>query len=315
MAESPRIASLLASATEIVCALGLRDDLVAISHECDYPPEVLDRPRVSRPRFDPAALDTGGIDRAVRQAMQEHGSVYEVDGGRLSALRPDLVLTQAVCDVCAVPTASAREAVASLEYEPQVLSLDAHDLEGIFRSIEAVGAAAGIPRRAAEYVAELRARAAAVRARVAGRPRPRVLALEWLDPPFVPGHWVPEMIASAGGVNLQGESGVRSAQVSWADLGTCDPDVLVIMPCGFGLDASRAEAARHAERLAHVAPRAIESGRAYAVDGSSYFNRSGPRVVDGIEILAALLHPDLFPEISLTGSAVRLETGTKLSST
>lgn len=314
MAGSPRIASLLASATEIVCALGLRDNLVAISHECDYPPEALDRPRVSRPRFDPAALDTGAIDRAVRQALQEHGSVYEVDGGRLTALRPDLVLTQAVCEVCAVPTASAREAVASLDYGPQVLSLDAHDLAGIFRSIEAVGTGAGVPGRATAYVAELRARVAAVRARVAGRPRPRVLALEWLDPPFVPGHWVPEMIEIAGGVTLQSEAGTRSAQVSWLDLERSDPDVLVIMPCGFGLDASRVEAVRHAERLGHVASRAIAAGRAFAVDGSSYFNRSGPRVVDGIEILAALLHPDLFPGISLTGYALPLEAGTKLSS-
>ena len=304
-APATRIVSLLASATEIVYALGLGDRLVGISHECDYPPEALDRPRVSRSRFDPSGLDAAEIDRAVRRAMEEHGSVYAVDAGRLAELRPDLVLTQAVCEVCAVPTASARQAVAALEAEPVVQSLDAHDLAGIFRTIEEVGAAAGVSERAAAYVARLRARVEAVHARVAGRPRPRVLALEWLDPPFVPGHWVPEMIEIAGGVNLAGRGSERSAQVRWADVQGLDPDVLVIAPCGLGLEATCREADRHGERLRELAPSAVRSGRAFAVDGSSYFNRSGPRVVDGIEILGALFHPDALPDVALSGRAAR----------
>lgn len=299
------IASLLASATEIVCALGLGDRLVGISHECDYPREVLDRPRVSRPRFEPAGLTSGAIDREVRRAMGEHGGVYVVDADRLARLRPGLILTQAACEVCAVPTASAQEAVASLDYEPAVLSLDAHDLDGILQSVLDVGEAAGVPERAETYVATLRGRIDAVRRHVADRARPRVLALEWLDPPFVPGGWVPEMVEAAGGANTFGVASARSHEVSWSELEDSDPDVLVAMPCGFGLEASQGEAARHEERLRAVAGRAIEGGRAYAVDGSSYFNRSGPRVVEGIEILAALLHPDTFPWVALAGRAAR----------
>lgn len=286
-----RIASFLASATEIVVALGLEDRLVAISHECDYPPRVLDRPRLSRPRFDPAGLTSGEIDRAVREAMQQYGSVYEIDVAALEAVRPDLILTQAVCDVCAVPTPGVRELVREHGIEAEVLSLDAHTLEGIFETVLQVGEAAGVPERARELVAGYRARLARVEEAVRGAPRPRVLSIEWLEPPFAPGHWTPEMVERAGGENLVGRVGAPSAQLGWEELEGLDPDVLVIMPCGYGLEASRAEADRHASQLRRVAGRAIEGGRAFVVDGSSYFNRSGPRVVDGVEILAGLLHP------------------------
>lgn len=289
MAE--RIASLLASGTEIVAALGLADRLVAISHECDHPPEVLDRPRVTRPRFDPAGLTSGELDEAVRRAMLEHGAVYEIDGEALARLQPDLILAQAVCEVCAVPTPSAEAVVAERGLRARVVSLDAHDLEGILRGIEVVGRVAGVEARAAALVAEFRARLGAVRLAVEGAPRPRVLALEWLDPPFVPGHWVPEMVALAGGLNVAGVAGEPSREVAWEELAGLDPDVLVVMPCGYGLTAARADADAHAGRLVAVAGRAVRGGRAHVVDGSSYFNRSGPRVVTGVEILAALLHP------------------------
>jgi iron complex transport system substrate-binding protein len=289
---SQRIVSLLASGTEIVHALGLGDRLVGISHECDYPPELLNRPRVSRPRFDPAGLDSGGIDRAVRQAMAEHGSVYALDEAALLELDPDLILTQAVCEVCAVPTPGVRETVASLGLDATILSLDAHTLDGILATIAAVGEAAGAADRAAAYVAELEGRLAAVAEAVAGATRPGVLAIEWLDPPFTPGHWVPEQIEGAGGRCLVGEAGARSVETTWEDLAGLDPDVLVIMPCGYGLEASCADADAHAARLREVAPRAVETGRAFVVDGSSYFNRSGPRAVDGVEILAGIFHPD-----------------------
>ena len=300
-----RIASLLASATEIVCALGLGDRLVGISHECDYPADVLDKPRLSQPRFEPKGLSSAEIDAAVHRAMEQHGSVYVVDADRLMAARPDLILTQAVCEVCAVPTPAAQEAVASLAHAPRILSLDAHNLAGVFRSVLEIGTATGARERARQYVEVLQQRISAVRARVAARPRPRVLALEWLDPPYSPGHWVPEMVELAGGAMVVGNAGQVSRAVSWTDLERTNPDVLVVMPCGFGLDAARADASRHRERLCAVAARAIAFGRAYVVDGSSYFNRSGPRVVDGIEILAALLHPDVFPYVSLTGRAER----------
>jgi iron complex transport system substrate-binding protein len=298
-----RIASLLASATEMVFALGLGERLVAISHECDYPPEALDRPRVSQPRFDPAGLSSGAIDAAVRQAMASHGAVYELDEGRLLAARPDLILTQAVCEVCAVPTTLAAQAARAVGGGARVLSLDAHTVADIFESIRVLAAVAGVPDRGERLVASYEERLG--RARPAGGGRPGVLAIEWLDPPFVPGHWVPEMIELAGGRCLAGVAGRPSREVSWDHLATLDPDVLIVMPCGFGLDRSREEAQAHAAALARVAPRAIGSGRAFVVDGSAYFNRSGPRVVDGIEILAALLHPD-GSSVDLAGCAEAL---------
>jgi iron complex transport system substrate-binding protein len=287
-----RIVSLLASATEIVCELGLEDRLVGISHECDHPPEVLDRPRVSRPRFDPEGMTSGEVDRAVRRAMEQHGSVYAVDGERLAELDPDLILTQAVCEVCAVPTTGVREVVEETGLDARVLSLDAHTLEEIVASVEAVGRAAGVGDRARGARRRLERRLERVERRVEGVPRPGVLGIEWLDPPFVPGHWVPEMVEAAGGRNLAGDAGERSREAGWDELTGLDPDALLVMPCGFGLEESRAEADAFAGRLREVAPRAVDEGRSWVVDASSYFNRSGPRVVDGVEILAGLLHPD-----------------------
>lgn len=284
-----RIASLLASATEIVAALGLADRLVAISHECDHPAEVLDRPRVSRLLFDPTSLDSGAIDRAVRATLAEFGSVYEIDASTLASLDPDLILTQAVCDVCAVPTAGVRDVVAAAGLRSRIESLDAHMLADILRSIEQVAGAAGVPQRGRQVVTALEARLAAVASLPAIARRPRVLALEWLDPPFAPGHWVPEMIELAGGENLLGRPGERSREVAWSELADLDPDVLLVMPCGYDVAAARVDADRQASRLIEVAPRAVATGRAFLVDASSYINRSGPRVVDGVEILASLL--------------------------
>jgi len=286
-----RIVSLLASATEILAELSLADQIVGISHECDHPPEVLGRPRVSRPRFDPAGLSSGELDRAVRGAMREHGSVYEIDATLLAELRPDLILTQAVCEVCAVPASDVREVIDGLDLSCDVLSLDAHSLGDILESVERVGEAAGRAEEGRRVAGSLARRIEAVAASTANRPRVRVLAVEWLDPPFAPGHWVPEMITAAGGECLVGRSGERSRQLEWEELGGQDPDVLLVMPCGYDLEAARRDADRFADRLVGTAPRAIAGGRAFVADASAYFNRSGPRVVRGIEILAALLHP------------------------
>jgi iron complex transport system substrate-binding protein len=306
-----RIASLLASATEIVCALGLGDALVAISHECDYPPEALVKPRVSRPRFDPAGMSSGAIDAAVRDAMARHAAVYVLDEERLRAVRPELILTQAVCDVCAVPTSLAREAARVLGPGVRVVSLDAHTLADVLACVRRVGeaAGAGAGARAAALVGALEARLARVGRAVAGARPPGVLAIEWLDPPFVPGHWVPEMIERAGGRCLAGTAGRPSRQASWDELAALDPDVLVVMPCGYGLPQARADARRHLAQLARVAPRALAGARAFVVDGSAYFNRSGPRVVDGVEILAALLHPECVRDVPLEGRAARISAG------
>jgi iron complex transport system substrate-binding protein len=289
------IVSLLASGTEILDMLGLGERLVGISHECDHPGELLDRPRASRPRFDPDGLTSGEIDRAVREAMLHHGSVYAVDGDLIAALDPEIILTQAVCEVCAVPTGGVLDLVAKRNLGAQVVSLDAHTIADILESIEQVGVAAGVLERAEEEVSRLRARLDAVAAAVADAPRPRVLAIEWLDPPFTPGHWVPEMIELAGGDNLAGEVGAPSKQVAPEDLTGLDPDVLVVMPCGYGLEGAAEDADANAGWLNRVAPRAIAGGRAFVVDASAYFNRSGPRFVTGVEILGGLLHPDRVP--------------------
>lgn len=288
-----KIVSLLAAATEILCELGLEDQLVGISHECDHPPEVLDRPRVCKPAFETTGLSSGAIDRAVRDGASSGSGLYEIDVDELRELSPHLILAQAVCEVCAVPTEGAREAVRAAGIAADVLSLDAHSLREVLETIALVGAATGTADRAEALVSDLRRRSHAVSRDVAGAPRPRVLALEWLDPTFVPGHWVPEMIDVAGGECVAGEAKGPSVEAAEEELAGTDADVLLIMPCGFGLSAARRDAAEHAELLVRLAPRAIEEGRAFLVDGSSYFNRSGPRIVDGIEILAGLLHPEL----------------------
>ena len=288
-----KIVSLLAGATEIVCTLGLEERLVGISHECDHPPDVLDRPRISRPRFDPSELSSREIDRAVRNAVASGDSVYEIDAEELAKLSPHLVLSQAVCDVCAVPSEGAREVVEKARLDCEVLSLDAHSLRDILDTVNQVGEATGVRERAEACVGELRRRLHEVSRSVTGALRPRVLALEWLDPIFVPGHWVPEMIDLAGGECLAGTAKERSVEASPGELRELDPDVLVVMPCGFGLTAARRAATEQAGLLSDLAPRAIEEGRAFVVDASSYFNRSGPRVVEGVEILASLLHPEL----------------------
>jgi iron complex transport system substrate-binding protein len=304
--SATRIASLLPSATEIVCALGLENRLVGVSHGCDAPLAVPAKPRLTRPRFSLDGLSTGEIDAAVRQALREFGSVYEVDTERLAAIEPDLLLTQGVCDVCAVPTRDAAAAAAGLSSCPTVLALDAHDIGGVLATIRLVGRAGGVPERADQCVREIERRIAAIQARVGSRPAPRVLALEWLEPPFVPGHWVPEMVALAGGNLLRGVAGQPSFAVRWEDLADLDPDVLLVMPCGFDLAAARADAESYRPSLCTVAPRAIRSARAYAVDATAHFSRPGPRVADGVELLAGLLHPDIFPAVSLDGRAHRL---------
>lgn len=291
-ARARRIVSFLASATEILVALGLEDCIVGISHECDYPPEVLDRPRLSKPRFDPAGLDSGAVDRAVRDAMAEHGSVYEIDRETLRDLKPDMILTQGVCEVCAVPTPGVRAVAGELGLQAEVVSLDAHTVGDILASIVQVATAAGVRQRGEVVSALLRRRLDAVQASVAGADAPGVLGLEWLDPPFAPGHWVPEMIEIAGGRCLVGKRGAHSDQLTWEQLNDLDPDVLLIMPCGYDVARSRADADANAFQLENIASRAIGGKRAFVVDGSSYFNRSGPRFVDGVEILAGLLHPD-----------------------
>src|SRR5436190_11647873 len=303
MAVADRIVSLLPSATEIVCALGLAHHLVGVAHSCDHPPLIRSKPRLTRPRFPLDGLSSGEMDAAVRQALREFGSVYEVDNERLAAVGPDLLLTQGVCEVCAVPTRDAEAAALTLISGPTVLALDAHDIAGVLATIRLVGRVGGVAERAERCVRDIERRIASAHARVEGRPVVRVLALEWLDPPFVPGHWVPEMIALAGGTLLRGVSGRPSFAVQWAELVGLDPDVLLVMPCGFELAAARPDADACRAPRGAVAPRASGSGGADAVDATAHFSRPGPRVADGVELLGALFHPDTFPGAPLEGRA------------
>lgn len=290
----PRICSLLPSATEIVCALGLDERLVAVTHECDYPPEIRSRPAVTSSVIDPSGLSAREIDQAVRNSLAETLTIYHLDRDLLAELRPDLVLTQELCEVCAVGTPVVRDVVASLPHTPRVVSLEPRSLGDVFDTILQVGRLTNRLRRAVTVTQELRARLAAVQAAVATAQPRRVLTLEWVDPIFVGGHWVPEMVEMAGGQDVLGRAGNPSREVSWDEVAASRPEVIVAMPCGFGLERSAQELAASALPGAWRELPAVKADQVYVVDGSSYFNRPGPRLIDGVEILASILHPDRF---------------------
>ncbi len=297
-----RIASLLASGTEILYALGLGDRVVAVSHECDYPAEAARKPRVTRTLVD-AAGTSRQIDEQVRGMSAGGAALYEIDAARLAALRPDLIVTQAQCDVCAVRYA---DVVCAVETMPelrstQVVALNPQTYGDIFDDVLRVGQAAGCAAAAERFVATLKGRVEAVRDRANGVigtdavRRPRVVGLEWLDPIMVAGNWMPEMIALAGGVCRLTEAGRHSPYVPWPTVVAEDPDVIVVMPCGFDLERTLDEAALLPRLPGWHDLAAVRAGRVYAVDGNAYFNRSGPRMVDSLEILAHLIHPKVFP--------------------
>ena len=280
-----RIASLVPSATEMLFALGLGGDVVGVTHECDYPPAAAELPHLTRTVL-PGGLSAGEIDAAVKEVVGEGRALYTLDEKRLAELAPDLIVTQAVCEVCAVSYEDVVTVAARLPGPPEVLQQDPSTLGEVLGDVTRLGDAAGIERRARRVRSELEARLDAVRAAVAGAERPRVLALEWLDPPFLGGHWVPEMIALAGGEDVIGKAGEKSPQAEWEQLLDLEPDLVVAMPCGWYLDDSRAQALEHRERLESLGARQV-----FAVDAASTFSRPGPRLVDGVELLGHLLHP------------------------
>lgn len=281
-----RIASLVPSATEMLFALGLGRDVVGVTHECDFPPEAASLPHLTATVL-PEGLDAGEIDAAVKEIVGEGRALYSLDEGRLAELAPDLIVTQAVCEVCAVSYEDVVAVAARLPGQPRVVQQDPSTLGEVLEDVTRLGVAAGIEAQAAEVRAELEARLERVRTAVAGAERPRVLALEWLDPPFLGGHWVPEMVEIAGGVDVAGKAGQKSPQVEWEQLRGLGPEVIVAMPCGWYLDDSRAQALEHGERL-----NALGAERLFAVDAASTFSRPGPRLVDGVELLAHLFHPE-----------------------
>ncbi|HEX5713840.1 MAG TPA: cobalamin-binding protein [Solirubrobacterales bacterium] len=282
-----RIASLVPSATEMLFALGAGEDVVAVTHECDWPAAARELPHLTATVL-PAGLSAGEIDAAVKEVVGEGQALYSLDEQRLAELAPDLIVTQAVCAVCAVSFDDVVEVAARLPSRPRVVQQDPSSLGEVLEDVTRLGAELGIEARARARRAELEARLAAVRTAVAGAPPVRALALEWLDPPFVGGHWIPEMIELAGGVDVAGTAGAKSPEVSWEALAGLDPEVVVVMPCGWYVEDSRAQALEHWERI-----EALGAERVFAVDAASTYSRPGPRLVDGTELLAHLLHPDL----------------------
>lgn len=291
-----KIVSLLPSATEIVYALGLGDDLAAVTYECDHPPEAQSKPVVVRTALpDDHPLPPGEIDRLVRERMDRREPLYELDRELIRQIQPDLILAQDLCKVCAVPSGQVDEALAELGTTAKVLSLDPQDLGGILDCIEEVGRVAGAEERARKLTESLRERIDAVRRATTRLPTIRTFCLEWLDPPFAGGHWVPEMAEIAGGENLLGEKGASSRVVTWRQVADAQPEVVVFMPCGYYLPEAEEEAPRIYRVPEFRETSAYSSGTVYAVDASSYFSRPGPRIVDGLEILAWTIHPDAFP--------------------
>jgi iron complex transport system substrate-binding protein len=281
-----RIASLVPSATEMLFALGLGESVVAVTHECDYPKQARSLPHLTSTVL-PEGLSAGEIDVTVKAIVAEGRALYTLDEERLAALAPDLIVTQAVCDVCAVSYEDVLEVAARLPSRPRVVQQDPNTLGEVLEDVVRLGEAAGIAEQGHELRGELEGRLATVRAAVAGAPHPRVIALEWLDPPYVGGHWIPEMISIAGGDDVAGPPGLKSPEVSWGELSGLSPDVTIAMPCGWYVDASRAQAMEHWGQI-----EALGSKRVYAVDAASTFSRPGPRLVDGVELLGHILHPD-----------------------
>jgi iron complex transport system substrate-binding protein len=291
-----RICSLLPSATEIAFALGLGDEVVGVTHECDYPPEARQRRVVVRSAIHPARHTSGEIDRLVGARLDSKQSLYMLDGESFRAAAPDFIITQDLCNVCALDAADVAAAAQSLPSRPKIVTLAPSTLADVLADIETVGAAAGREARAAALVADLQRRIERVRERAADSDlKPRVACLEWLDPIYPAGHWVPEMVELAGGSDALGEKGAPAKSVAWEDVRAYAPEVVVLMPCGFGVERAAEEASLLYKRDGWDDLPAVASGRVYAVDGSAYFNRPGPRLVDGIEILAAIVHPEIFP--------------------
>jgi iron complex transport system substrate-binding protein len=281
-----RIASLVPSATEMLFALGLGDQVVAVTHECDFPREAASRPHLTRSVIA-EGLAAGEIDVAVRDAVGAGRHLYELDEEALRALEVDLICTQAVCDVCAVSYEDVRAVAARLPSRPELISLDPERLADVVSDVTRLGEAAEVPEAAVALRARLDSRLELVREAVAGAPRPRVLALEWLDPLFVGGHWVPEMIELAGGEDAIGTAGAKSRTASWEEAGAARAEVVVAMPCGWDQVRASREVREHSDRI-----EALGASRVFAVDAAASFSRPGPRLVEGTELLAHLLHPD-----------------------
>ena len=308
-----KIVSLLPSATEIICSLGLADQLVGVTHECDYPPEVRLLPKVTQTLI-PTDATSAEIDALVRERMANQRALYTLDMPQLVRLAPDLIVTQALCDVCAVAEAEVQAAACKLPGAPRVVNLEPQLLGEVLASIPQVAAAAGVPQRAGPVVAALQARIDTVVERTRKiASRPRVMVLEWIDPPFSSGHWTPELVEMAGGVEGLGRTGLPSETMPWENILAWRPEVLVIACCGFSVERTLEDLPILQANPGWNELPCVRNDRVYVVDGSAYFSRPGPRLVDSLEILAHALHPDVHPqpgfgEFQAPGSKFQLPT-------
>jgi iron complex transport system substrate-binding protein len=302
-----RLVSLLPSATEIVYALGLGQDLAGVTFECDEPPAARAEKVIVVGGLDTRNMAPGDIDRYVRSQLAAGQDLYTLHARALAELAPDLILTQDLCRVCALPSGHVNDALDYLGCHADVLTLDPHSLEEVLDSIVAVGRRAGVPERAAELVAGLRERLDAVAALVAGQGRPRVAVVEWVDPPFTAGHWVPDLVAAAGGQAVAARPGVPSVQTTWADIAAAAPDLVVVAPCGYHLAGAAEQAATVFNRPGPpaTAAAALPGVPVWAIDADGIVVRPGPRLVNGVEALAAIIHPDAVPPPPGTVQRVR----------
>jgi iron complex transport system substrate-binding protein len=295
-----RIVSLVPHATELLFALALGDDVVGVTHECDYPEAALDLPQVTRDVLAPG-LSPGEIDAAVRERTAAGDSIYELDEELVRELEPDLIVTQALCHVCAVSVDEVRALAQALPGPPRVIALDPTTYGETVGDVRMIAQATDAKDAALDLIARTARRADIVRLAVRGAPRPRVAALEWMDPVFVAGHWTPQLIEMAGGEDVLGFAGEPSRQATWEEVAAAQPEIVIVMPCGY--DAARAlvEAEDFAESL-----RTLGADQVVAVNASAYFSRPGPRLIDGLEVLAHILHPDRVPHAPGEALAVEL---------
>jgi iron complex transport system substrate-binding protein len=306
-----RICSLLPSATDIVVALGLRDDLVAMTHECEVPPGAHPIPVITRSRLPAGTLSSRDIDKHVSAAAHSGSSLYLLDHAMLEKYDPDLIITQELCEVCAIGyhhvAAAVRRLDATVGTNRVIVSVEPQTLEQILEAIVRIGEAGGVRDRATHLVGEMRQRIDAI-SEIGRRAsaQPRVLALEWLDPPYTAGHWVPEMIRLVGGRDELAREGEFSYEITWEDVAKYDPDILILMPCSLGLEQVLAEAVALRDHAQWTRLRAVRTGRVYSVDAARYFSRHGPRIVDGLAMLGEMIHPQLFPQQAAGSAWARL---------
>ena len=293
-----RIVSLLPSLTELVCALGRGDELVGVTHECDYPSGVELLPHLTRNKIPPES-GSAAIDRMV---AAQGGSLYDLDEGGLAELHPDLILTQEQCDVCAVNEATVRRAAMGLPGRPAVESVNPTDLAGIFAMFRRVGELLDATAEAEALVDRFEATTRSIADRIRGRPASKVVLLEWLDPPFSSGHWNPEIIARAGGREMIGEPLEKSRRITWDEVARADPEFLLVSACGFSIDRTEEDLAALANRREWQDLRAVRNGRVAVTDGSAYFSRPGPRLEASLRVAAAALNPEVFPDFAPHGS-------------